>query len=55
MLASIFLEEFDRRIVLGVSDVLPAVFLVYACAGVTVALQTIRAAVASPVDALKYE
>ena len=55
VLSSGFLEEFAHRIALGVFDVLPAILIVYLCAGTTVVLQAIRAAVANPVGALKYE
>jgi putative ABC transport system permease protein len=54
-IASLYLETFAHRIELGVSVVLPAVLIVYLCAGVTIGWQTLRAASANPVEALRYE
>jgi putative ABC transport system permease protein len=53
--ASAFLEQFAQRIELGISSVLPALGVVYLCAGGTIVVQAIRAAVANPVETLRYE
>lgn len=54
-IASVYLEMFAHRIELGPAVVLPAILIVYLCAGLTIGWQALRAAVANPVDALRYE
>ncbi|MBI3110433.1 MAG: ABC transporter permease [Ignavibacteriales bacterium] len=54
-ISSEFLTSFAHRIDLGVSVLLPGILLIYFCAGVTIAVQTVRAVGANPADTLKSE
>lgn len=54
-ISSEFLTSFAHKIDLGISVLLPGIFLVYACAGATIALQALRAVRANSAEVLKYE
>jgi ABC-type antimicrobial peptide transport system permease subunit len=54
-IASVFLEDFAHRVDVGATSVLPGILLVYLFAFLTVGGQALRAAIANPVEALRYE
>lgn len=54
-LASMLLQTFAYRIDLGVSVLLPGVMAIFLLAGLTIGWQALKAALANPVEALRYE
>jgi putative ABC transport system permease protein len=55
ILCNFFLQQFVYRIRLGIDIFLLGIFLMLVCGLGTVLSQTIKAAIANPIDSIKYE